>query len=86
MRTFRDAVDAEEKRWHAFSRVLTPSRRARLARIFDYARQYADAGTVAVTPRVTEVVFLMALLGIIEDIEALESRVEGLEAELESQR
>ncbi|TFG14037.1 hypothetical protein EU537_04880 [Candidatus Thorarchaeota archaeon] len=77
-RTFRDAVDKEESRWKAFSRTLKVSQREQLQRMFDYARACADAGTMMVTPRTTEVVLVASIIGLLEEIEQLRLQLEEL--------
>lgn len=82
-RTFRNAVDSEEARWKNFRRTLRPARRERLDQIFDYARKYADAGTMMVTPRVTEVVFISSLMEMLSEIESLRETIARLENAIE---
>ena len=79
VRTFRDAVRIEEARWKEFRRTLRPAQRAVFDRIFDHARSLADAGTMIPTPRITEVIFLSAVLRMQEEIDAIEKRVHALE-------
>lgn len=79
VRTFRDAIRIEEARWREFRRTLRPTQRAVFDRIFDYARSLADAGTMIPTPRITDVIFLSAILRIQEEIDAMETRIGALE-------
>ncbi|NWF96858.1 MAG: hypothetical protein HXY34_12015 [Candidatus Thorarchaeota archaeon] len=78
-RTFRDALDIEEERWKDFRRTLRPSKRELMDRIFEYARMSGDAGSMIVTPRVTEVVLLSAMLELLREIEELQRRIGVLE-------
>ena len=83
VRTYRDAIRIEEGRWKAFRRTLRPSRRERFDRIFDYARGFADAGTMMVTPRVIEVILLSAILEMLGEIDDIKGRVKVLEEKSE---
>jgi len=75
VRTYRDAIRIEEARWKEFRRTLRPSQRERFDRIFDYARGFADAGTMMVTPRIIEVILLSAILEILGEIDEIKERV-----------
>lgn len=79
VRTYRDAIRIEEARWKEFRRTLRPSQRERFDRIFDYARGFADAGTMMVTPRVIEVILLSAILEMLGEIDEIKGRVKVLE-------
>lgn len=79
VRTFRDAIRIEEARWKEFRRTLRPAQREVFDRIFDHARSLADAGTMIPTPRITEVIFLSAILRMQEDIDSIGRRVQALE-------
>lgn len=79
VRTFRDAIRIEEARWKEFRRTLRPAQREAFDKIFDHARSLADAGTMVPTPRITEVIFLSAILRIQEEIDSIGKRVEALE-------
>ena len=83
VRTFRDGIRIEEARWKKFRRTLRPSQRERFDRIFDYARGYADAGTMIVTPRIVEVILLSAILEMLGELDEITKRVEVLEQRLE---
>ncbi|MGY5865751.1 MAG: hypothetical protein RTV41_14205 [Candidatus Thorarchaeota archaeon] len=83
VRTYRDAIRIEEARWKEFRRTLRPSQRERFDRIFDYARGFADAGTMMVTPRVIEVILLSAILEILGEIDKIKGRVQLLEEKTE---
>jgi hypothetical protein len=83
VRTYRDAIRIEEARWKEFRRTLRPSQRERFDRIFDYARGFADAGTMMVTPRIIEVILLSAILEILGEIEEIKERVQLLEEKTE---
>jgi hypothetical protein len=78
VRTFRDAIRIEEARWKEFRRTLRPAQREVFDKIFDHARSLADAGTMIPTPRITEVIFLSAILRIQEEIDSIGKRVEAL--------
>ncbi len=79
VRTFRDAIRIEEARWKEFRRTLRPAQREVFDKIFDHARSLADAGTMIPTPRITEVIFLSAILRIQEEIDSIGKRVQALE-------
>jgi hypothetical protein len=78
-RTFRDQIRIEESKWKGFRRVLTPQERETLDHIFDSAREYADAGTMIVTPRVLEVAFVSMFLNMLSEIDDLRQKVAELE-------
>lgn len=82
VRTYRDAVRIEEARWKDFRRTLRPPQRARLDRIFDYARGFADAGTMMVTPRIIEVILLSAILEMLGELDEIRERVQVLEEKM----
>ncbi len=83
VRTFRDAIRIEETRWNEFRRTLRPAQREAFDKIFDHARSLADAGTMIPTPRITEVIFLSAILSAIlriqEEIDSIGKRIDTLE-------
>ncbi len=79
VRTFRDAIRIEETRWNEFRRTLRPAQREAFDKIFDHARSLADAGTMIPTPRITEVIFLSAILRIQEEIDSIGKRIDTLE-------
>ncbi|MGY5872166.1 MAG: hypothetical protein RTV72_07985 [Candidatus Thorarchaeota archaeon] len=83
VRTFRDGIRIEEARWKEFRRTLRPSQRERFDRIFNYARGYADAGTMIVTPRIVEVILLSAILEMLGEIDDITQRVKTLEQRFE---
>ncbi|MFW9965746.1 MAG: hypothetical protein ACFFEA_01200 [Candidatus Thorarchaeota archaeon] len=78
-RTFREQIRIEESKWNGFRRVLTPQEREVLDYIFDSAREYADAGTMIVTPRVLEVAFVSMFLNMRSEIDGLRQKVAELE-------
>ena len=83
VRTYRDAVRIEEERWKDFRRTLRPSQRERFDRIFDYARGFADAGTMMVTPRIIEVILLSAILEMLGKLDEIKGRIQVLEKKIE---
>ena len=83
VRTYRDAVRIEEARWKDFRRTLRPSQRERFDRIFDYARGFADAGTMMVTPRIIEIILLSAIMEMLAEIDDIKGRVQVLEQKIE---
>ncbi|MBD3406612.1 MAG: hypothetical protein GF411_10900 [Candidatus Lokiarchaeota archaeon] len=83
VRTFRDAMEHEVKRWIGFRRTLRKSQRQYFDLIFDSARKMADAGTMIVTPRTMEVILFSAILEILERIQRIEDRISHLECEME---
>jgi hypothetical protein len=78
-RTFRDSVRLEESRWKGFRRVLKPNNRGILDRVFDYAREYADAGTMIVTPRVMEVALVSTVVELLKEVDELQGKLNELE-------
>ncbi|TXT57556.1 MAG: hypothetical protein BAJATHORv1_10258 [Candidatus Thorarchaeota archaeon] len=82
VRTFRDAVDYEEKKWMGFRRTLGKKHRNNVDTIFDSARKMADAGTMIVTPRTMEVILFSAILEILERFEIIEEKIESLEGRI----
>ncbi|TFG05356.1 hypothetical protein EU538_11405 [Candidatus Thorarchaeota archaeon] len=82
-RTFRDALDIEENRWEEFRRTLRASQRELFDRVFEDARQHADAGSMIVTPRIMEVVLVAALMELTAKIEKLDARLWRLEQRYE---
>jgi len=78
-RTFRDNITVEESRWKGFRRVLKPNNRETLDRVFDYAREYADAGTMIVTPRVMEVALVSTVVELLKEVGELQGRLNELE-------
>ncbi len=83
VRTYRDALRIEEARWKEFRRTLRPSQREQFDRIFDYARGFADAGTMMVTPRIIEVVLLSAILEMLGEIDEIKGRIQVLKQKIE---
>ncbi|MHA1768966.1 MAG: hypothetical protein ACTSV3_03845 [Candidatus Thorarchaeota archaeon] len=83
VRTFRDAIRIEERRWKGFRRTLRPDRRDLLDRVFDYGRGLADAGTMVVSPRVMETVLLSAVLEILNELDDISRRLSDIEGRLE---
>jgi hypothetical protein len=83
VRTFRDAIRIEETRWTEFRRTLRPAQREAFDKIFDHARSLADAGTMIPTPRITEVIFLSAIIKMQEEIDSIGKRIQVLEQRLE---
>jgi hypothetical protein len=79
VRTFRLSIDHEEARWKGFKRTLRPAQREYIDRLFDNARQYADAGTMIATPRTTEVVFISTIIELLKYCDELTERVSRLE-------
>ena len=83
VRTYRDAVRIEEERWKDFRRTLRPFQRDCFDRIFDYARGFADAGTMMVTPRIIEVILLSAILEMLGELDEIKGRIQVLEKKIE---
>ena len=78
--THRMAVDMIERKFGDFRRTLRPIDRERLDKIFDYARQHGDAGTMTNVPNKVDVVLISAMLelvGRIEDLEAITDKKWG---------
>ena len=72
--THRMAVDMTEMKFKDFRRALRPIDRERLDKIFDYARQHGDTGTMSNIPNEVDIVLISAiieLVGRIEDLEAV---------------
>ena len=82
VRTFRDAVDIEETRWKQFKRTLRPSQKKYFERIFESAMKSADAGTMIVTPRITEVVLFSAIMDLLKELDSLREKVAEIEQQM----
>ncbi len=76
-RTFRNAVDIEEARWKPFKRTLKQPQREHLERMFDAARACADAGTMMMTPRITEVVLVSVIIQLLQEMDELKQQLSG---------
>ena len=83
VRTFREAIDIEEARWKDFRRTLKSSWRELFDHIFDNARKHADAGTMIVTPRITEVVLVSTAMELLREIDELHGKIAVLEKQVE---
>ncbi|MFQ5833945.1 MAG: hypothetical protein ACE5H4_14660 [Candidatus Thorarchaeota archaeon] len=70
--TFRKAIRIEEAKWKNFRRQLTAEEKARLDKVFEYARKFGDAGTMFARPHTPDAVYMCALLGLMERIEEME--------------
>jgi len=77
--TFRDVLRSLEDSWQDYRRALRRPDRARFARLWEDARQYADAGGHLDHQNPMVVVLFSMLL-------AQQRRIEDLEAELEGER
>lgn len=80
--TFRDAVNKEMQRWSQFRRTLRPNERELFDQIFDSARSRADAGTMMVTPRTTEVIIISALIDILSTLREIATQLNEIKASL----
>lgn len=78
IQTPRIAVDMTERKFKYFRRALRPIDRDRLDKIFEYARQYGDTGTMVNVPNKVDVVLIssmLELIGRIEDLEAVTDKI-----------
>jgi precorrin-4 methylase len=66
--------------WRPFRLQLKGKTRERVDQIFDAARTYADAGSMAVRLHTPDLVYMCALLSLMERIDQLESELEELKA------
>jgi hypothetical protein len=73
VRTVRDQINIEVSKWKPFRRQLKGKNRDRLDQVFNYAHTYADAGSMIVKPHTPGIVYMCALLGMLERIEELEN-------------
>ena len=77
--TYRDVLGSLEDNWQDYRRALRRPDQDRFDRLFEHARQHADAGGYLNHPDTMMVALFSMLL-------AHEKRIEDLEAELEGQR
>lgn len=80
--TYRDRVQALRQRWRAFRRGLRRRDQAPFDRLFEHARQYADAGGHLNPTTVEPVVLLSMALGQQREIAQLRERLDALEEQL----
>lgn len=84
--TFRDVLRGVEESWSDFRRVLRRRDQPRFDRLFEYAREHADAGGMLnVNDRLAPILFSIDLEQEAR-LDELETRVEELEAENEDGR
>ncbi len=72
IRTFREVIDIESVKWKNFRRQLKTADRTRLDKVFEYASQHADAGTLVNRPHSLDVIFMCVLVELLKRIEDLE--------------
>ncbi len=85
---FRPALDFELQTWNEYRRGLRPETRIYFDKVARIARQYADAGSLAGRPLLTEVIFFSVAIEQEKQIDKLKIKLEALEtqmAELEQQ-
>lgn len=81
--TYRDAVEALERRWDDFKRALRRRDQPRFKRLFEYARAHADAGGYLNHDEPLFPILVSIDLEQETRLDNLEDRVARLEAELD---
>ncbi len=84
--TYRDAIQALERRWDDFKRALRRRDQPRLERLFEYAQAHADAGGYLNHDEPLFPILLSIDLEQERRIDDLEDRITTLEAEREDER
>ncbi len=79
---FRPALDFELQSWNEYRRGLRPENRIYFDRVARIARQYADAGSLAARPLLTEVIFFSVAIEQEKQIDALQTRLEALQTQV----
>jgi hypothetical protein len=86
---FRPALDMEIASWGEFRRGLRPEDRSTFDTLLQFARQHADAGSLAARPLLSEVIFFSIALEhqkmletLANHLHKLENRLTDLEANL----
>lgn len=84
---FRPALDMEIASWGEFRRGLRPEDRSIFDTLLQFARQHADAGSLAARPLLSEVIFFSIaiehqkiLVTLADRLHKLESRLHDFEA------
>jgi hypothetical protein len=83
--TFRDALRIVEDRWTDYRRALRRRDQPRFDQLFDYARDHADAGGLLNHDSPIIPALFSICLEQEAQIEALEQRVDTLEAHIDNQ-
>lgn len=84
--TYRDAVQALERRWDDFKRALRRRDQPRFERLFEYAQAHADAGGYLNHDEPMFPILISIDLGQERRLDNLEDRLETLETELDAER
>lgn len=80
--TFRDALRAIEERWATFRRALRRRDQSRFDRLFEYAREHADASGLLNHEEPMLPILVSIDLEQCERLDDHEERLETLEAEI----
>lgn len=84
--TYRDAIQALERRWDDFKRALRRRHQPRFERLFEYAQAHADAGGYLNHDEPLFPILLSIDLEQETRLDELEDRITALEAEREDER
>jgi hypothetical protein len=84
--TYRDTIQALERRWDDFKRALRRRDQPRFGRLFEYAQAHADAGGYLNHDEPLFPILISIDLEQETRLDELEDRLETLEAELETER
>ena len=76
---FRPALEQEISSWKGYRRGLGPEEQNFFDILMKYARQHADAGSLAARPLLSEVILLSIAIEQQKCIDALETRLCALE-------
>lgn len=79
---FRPALDMEIQSWAEFRRGLRPEDRPVFDTLANYARQHADAGSLAARPMLSEILFFSFAIEQQKRIAELSAKIEKLEKSL----
>ena len=79
LQSFRPALDTEIDTWKEYKRGLRSEDKVIFDKIMGFARKFADAGSLAARPILSEVLFLSILMEQQKIIEKLKKRVKILE-------
>ncbi len=79
---FRPALEVELESWKEYRRGLRPEDRPYFDTLANMARKHADAGSLAGRPLLSEVIFFSIAVDQQKAIEALETQVAALTAQI----
>jgi hypothetical protein len=79
---FRPALEFELQSWSEYRRGLRSADREYFDTLADFARQHADAGSLAARPLLSEVIFFSIALEQQKKIKELAARIADLESQV----